>query len=170
MFFCEALPCFVLCDRDTSLFGVSQFFDSLIRHLGVVIFRSFSMLTHCILIHFSFAFFMMFLISVFTFLYLSLPSVSPFVFFSSILLSHRSRMAEVTNCFFMRRCLPRISLDVYVTAMFIAVTIVSMSLFSFSIRMSGANIPPNFAWKTFATVGSFSFSTSYFLFECYLFL
>ena len=39
MFFCEALPCFVLYDRDTSLFGVSQFFDSLIRPLGVVIFQ-----------------------------------------------------------------------------------------------------------------------------------
>ena len=39
MFFCEALPCFVLYDGDTSLFGVGQLFDSLVRHLGVVIFH-----------------------------------------------------------------------------------------------------------------------------------
>ena len=39
MFFCEALPCFVLYDGDTSLFGVSQLFDCLIGHLGVVIFQ-----------------------------------------------------------------------------------------------------------------------------------
>ena len=37
MFICEALPCFVFYYRDTSLFGVSQFFDSLIRHIGVFI-------------------------------------------------------------------------------------------------------------------------------------
>ena len=121
------------------------------------------MLTRCFFIHFSFAFFKMFLISVFTFLYLSLPSMSPFCFFSSLLLSHRSRMSEITHGFFMRQCLPRISLAVSVTAMFIAVIIVSVSLFSFSSRMSGANFPPIFAWKAFATVGSFSFSTSYFI-------
>ena len=85
------------------------------------------MLTHCFLIHFSFAFFMMFLISVFTFLYLSLPSVSPFFFFSSLLLSHTSRMSEVTYGFFMPRCLPRISLAVSVTAIIIAVIIVYTS-------------------------------------------
>ena len=119
------------------------------------------MLTHCFLIHFSFAFFKMFLISVFTFLYLSLPSVSPFFFFSYSLLSHRSRMSEVTHGFFMRRCFPKISLAVSVTAMFITVIIVSMSLFSFPSRMSGAHFPHIFAWKAFATVGSFSFSRSY---------
>ena len=48
-------------------------------------------------------------------------------------------MSEVTHGFFIRRCLPRILLAVSVTAMFIAVTILSMSLFSFSSRMSGAN-------------------------------
>ena len=145
------------------MFGVSQFFDSLIRHPGVVIFRLHSMLTHCFFIHFSFDFFKMFLISVFTFLYLSLHSVSPFFFFSSLLLSHRSRMSELTHGIFMQRCLPMISLAVSVTAMFIAVIIVSMSLFSFSSRMSGANFPPIFAWKAFVTVGSFSFSRSYYI-------
>ena len=120
------------------------------------------MLTHCFLIHLSFAFFKMFLISVFTFLYISLPSMSPFFLFSYLLLSHRSRMSEVTHGFFMRRCLPRISLAVSVTATFITVIIiVSMSLFSFSSRMSGTNFPHIFAWKAFATVGSFSFSRSY---------
>ena len=39
MFFCEAFPCFVLYDGDTSLSGVSQFFNSLTRHLSVVIFQ-----------------------------------------------------------------------------------------------------------------------------------
>ena len=58
----------------------------------------------------------------------------------------------MTHGFFMRRCLPRISLVVSVTAMFIAVIIMSMSLSSFSSKMSGANFPPIFAWKAFATV------------------
>ena len=123
MFFCEALPCFVLYDRDTSLFGVSQFFDSLIRPLGVVIFQVVFNANALFFDPFLFSFFMMFLISVFTLLYLSLPSVSPFLFFSSLLLSHRSRMSEVTHGFFIRRCLPMLSLAVSVTAMFIAVTI-----------------------------------------------
>ena len=88
MFFCEALPLFVLSDGDTSLFDVRHFFDSQIRHLGVVIFQAvfkepamyacghITQSVYCFLIHFSVAFFMMFLISGFAFLYLSLPSVS----------------------------------------------------------------------------------------------
>ena len=76
-------------------------------------------------------------------------------------------MSEVTHGFFIRRCLPRISLAVSVTAMFIAVTILSMSLFSFSSRMSGANFPPIFAWKAFATL---SVSLGHTLFECWLVL
>ena len=124
MFFCGAFPCFVLYDVDTSLFGVRQFFDSLIRHIGVVIFQVVFNANAFLWIHFSFVFFKMFLISVLTFLYLSLPSVSPFFFVSSLLLSHISRMSEVTHGFFMRRCLLRISLAVSVTTMFIAVIIV----------------------------------------------
>ena len=116
------------------------------------------MLTHCFLINFSFAFFMMFLIS---FMYFYLPSMSPFFFCSSFFLSRRSRMSGVTHGFFMRYCLPTISLAVSVTAVFIAVIIVAMPLFSFSSRMSGANVPPIFAWKAFATVGYFSFSRPY---------
>ena len=81
----------------------------------------------------------MFLISEFNFLYRSLPSVLPFFFLTSLLLSHRSMMSEVTRGFFMRRCLPSISLAVSVTAMFMAVIIVSMSLLSFSNRMSGGH-------------------------------
>ena len=134
----ETLLCLVLVSYLTVWYAI----------LVLLFFRLFSMLTHCFLIHFSFAFFMMFLIA-----------VSPFFFFSSLLLSHRSRMSEVTQGFFVRRCLPRISLAASVTAMFIAVIIGSMSLFSFSSRMSGANFSPIFEWK------AFGFSRSYFICE-----
>ena len=73
-------------------------------------------------------------------------------------------MSEVTHGFVMRRCLPRISLAVCVTVVCIAVIIVSTLLFSFSIRMSGTNFPSVFAWKAFATVGSFSLGHNFILF------
>ena len=151
MFFCEAHPFFVLYDGDTSLFGVSQFFDSLTRHLGVVIFQVVFNSNTLLFDLFLFRFFHD----------VSDRSVHLFVSFSPFSVTHlflqfSSLVAQiedvsVTHCFFMRRCLPRISLVVSVTAMFIAVIIVSISLFSFSSRMSGANFPPIFAWKDFAT-------------------
>ena len=49
MFFCETILCFVLYDTDTSLFGVSRFFDYAL--LVLLFFRSFSM--HYFFIHFS---------------------------------------------------------------------------------------------------------------------
>ena len=139
-------------------------FDSLIRHLGVVIFQVVFNANALLSYPFLFRVFQDVSDLSVTFLYLSLPSVSPLFLFSYLLLSHRSMMSEVTHGLFMRRCLPRISLAVSVTAVFITVTIVSM-LFSFSSRMSGVNFPHIFAWKAFATV-DISVYLGHIVFEC----
>ena len=129
---CQALPCFVLYDRGTSLFGVSQFFDILIRHLGVVVFQVVFHANALLFDPFLFRFFQdVSYLSVHPFVYFSLFSVT-FLFLRFSCRTHISKMYEVTHGFFMRRCLPRISLAVSVTAVFIAVITVSMSLFSFS--------------------------------------
>ena len=90
------------------------------------------MKTHCFFIHFSFGFFHdVSYLSVHPFVYVSPFSVT-FLFLRFSCRTHISMMYEVTHGFFMRRCLPRISLAVSVTAVFIAVIIVYMPLFSFS--------------------------------------
>ena len=73
-----------------------QFFDSLIRHLGVVIFQVVFNANELLFDPFFFRFFQDVSDLSVHLLYISLPSVSPFFFFSSLLLSHRSRMSEVT--------------------------------------------------------------------------
>ena len=114
---------------------------------------------HCSPIQFSFAFFMH-LLMLFTSLYFSDPSGPNRFFFSHLLLSHRSRISAVAQCFFFLRCLPRISLAVSVTVVLKVVIIESLTVSSLFMMVRGANFPPFIAWKLSNTLGSFSFSRS----------
>ena len=129
------------------------------------------MFSHCSPIQSSFAFFMPFLICRLTVLYSIVPSASFlfFFFFNSLRLSHRSRISAVTHGFLTGRCFPRISLAVSVTAALKVSVNVSKSM-SLSSMGRAANFPPIIAWKTSATCGSFSLSTSNLILACPCFL
>ena len=66
----------------------------------------------------------------------------------------------VTQGFLFRRCLPRGSATVSVTALLKWVTMESRSASSSTSIARGANLPPIVIWKALITVGSFSFSRS----------
>ena len=83
-------------------------------------------------IRFDFDLFIMYLISVITFLYIYLPSVSPLVYLCTLLFSHLS-IYEVTHVVFVRRCLLRLSLAVPVTAVFIVLMLLLLLSFAFTI-------------------------------------
>ena len=105
MFICKAHHYCVLYDGDTFLFGVSQFFYSLVglHHLGVVIVQVVFNVNALLFDQFLFRFLHdVSDLCVHLFLYLSFPSVSHFLFFNSRLLSHRLRMSQMTHGFFMR--------------------------------------------------------------------
>ena len=87
-------------------------------------------------------------------------SGSPLFFFRSCLWSHRSRISWVTQGFLFRRCLPRRSAAVSVTALLKWVTMESRSASSSTSVARGANLPHIVAWKALITVGSFSFLRS----------
>ena len=133
----EEHPCFILVRSFTSWYVF----------LLLCFFRLFSISLHWSSIHVSLAFLMLFLITWLISLYCFAPSTSDFFFFNSQRLSHRSSMSVVTQGFFGRRCLPRISLAVWVTAMLNVSIIVSITVFSALRSNSGANFPPILAWK-----------------------
>ena len=91
---------------------------------------------------------------------LSIVFGSPFFFFRSRLWSQRSRISEVTHGFLFRRCLPRSSAALSVTALLKWVTMESRSASSSTSVARGPNLPAIVAWKALITVGSFSFSRS----------
>ena len=68
-------------------------------------------------------------------------------------------MSVVTQGFFGRRCLPRISLTVWVTAMLNVSIIVYITVFSELRSSSGVNFPPILACNASKTSGSISLST-----------
>ena len=85
-----AFPCFTVVKSFTSWYALLLLF-----------FLRFSSISlHCSPIQFSFAFFMYFLMLLFTSLYFRNPSDSNLFFFTSLLLSHRSRISAVTQVFF----------------------------------------------------------------------
>ena len=90
-------------------------------------------------------------ISVLIFLLISLKSSAPFgsplFFFRSRLWSHRSRISGVTQGFIFRRCLPRSSAAVSVTALLKWVTMESRSASSSTSVARGANLPRIVAWR-----------------------
>ena len=103
---------------------------------------------------------MAFLILLFISLYWLLPCASCFLFFSSLLLSHISRISSVIHFFFFGRCFPSISMAVSVIAVENFIVSVSRSSpSSVSFRMvKGANFPPIIAWNVLWMLGSFNFS------------
>ena len=122
--------------------------------------RLVSISSHCSSIQFPFACLMAFLILLFISLYWLLPCVSCFLFFSSLLLSHISRISPVIYVFFFGRCFLNISMAVSVIAVEKFLVRVSRSSpSSVSFRMvKGANFPPIIAWKVFWMLGSFNIS------------
>ena len=80
------LPCFAVVKTLTIWFALLLFF----------LLRFSSILQHCSPIQFYLAFFVHFVMLLFTSLYFSDPSVSNCFFLSSLLLSHRSRISAVT--------------------------------------------------------------------------
>ena len=107
-----------------------------------------------------FAIFISILICLLMSLQVLAPSGSPLFFFGSRLWSQRSRISGVIQGLLFRRCLPRSSAAVSVTALLKWVTMASRSTSSSTSEARGANLPPIVAWKAFITVGSFSFSGS----------
>ena len=69
-----------------------------------------------------------------------------------------------------RRCLPRISLAVSVTAVLKVVIIESVSVSLLLMMVRDANLPPILAWKVSDTLGSFSFSSSNLSLACFALL
>ena len=69
--------------------------------------------------------------------------------------------------FFFRRCLPRISLAVSITAVLKVVIIEYRSVYPLSMMVRGANFPPIIAWNVSNTLGSFSFSRSNLSLVCF---
>ena len=82
------------------MFHSGQVFHELVCPLTVFFLRFSSISLHCSPIQFTFAFFMHLMMLLFTSLYFSDPSSSNRFFLSSLLLSHRSRIAAVTQGFF----------------------------------------------------------------------
>ena len=78
------------------------------------------------------------------------------LFFSGLVFCH----SGVTQGFLFRRCLPRSSAAVSVTALLKWVTSESRSASSSTSRARGGNLPPIVAWKALITVGLFGFSRS----------
>ena len=136
----EERPCFTLVRSFTSWYAFLLLF----------FFRLFSISLHWSSIHVSLAFLMLFLITWLISLYCFAPSTSDF-FFNSQRLSHRSSMSVVTQGFFGRRCLTRISLTVWVTAMLNVSIILSIDVFSVLRSNSNDNFPPILAWKASKT-------------------
>ena len=75
-------------------------------------------------------------------------------FSSGLIFGH----SGVTQSFLFRRCLPRSSAAVSVTALLKWVTMESRSASSSTSIARGTNLPPIVAWKALLTVGSYSFS------------
>ena len=112
---------------------------------------------HCIQV--SFAIFIFVLIFLLISIFLA-PSGSPLIFLRSHLWSQRPRISGITQSFLFRRCLPRSSAAMSVTALLKGVTLESRSAISSTSVVQGANLLPIVAWKALTTVGSFSFSRS----------
>ena len=91
------------------------------------------------------------------------------IIINSLRLSHRSRISTMTHDFLTVRCFARISLAVSVTAALKVSVNMSKSM-SLSSMERAANFPPIIAWKTSATCGSFSLSTSNLILACPCFL
>ena len=81
---------------------------------------------------------------------------------ASIFLQVSSLVTKITHLrgYLFRRCLSRRSAAVSVTALLKWVTMESRSASSSTSVARGANVQPIVAWKSFITVGSFSFSRS----------
>ena len=96
---------------------------------------------------------MPFLISLLISLYLSTHPGMFFPFFNTLLLSNMSNSSVGIQSFFLCRCLPRIILAVSFTTLLKLSVNVSMSVFSSSRVVIGANFPVIIAWNASVSFG-----------------
>ena len=157
-FFCEAFSWMIQDSSSFPLFHSGQVFHELVCSLTVALPQIFFNVTTL----FSYPVFFCRVqapLDVFVHFLVFISQVLQIRIFSFSVLSFCRTYQEILQCprvLFFWRCLPRISLAVWVTAVLKVVIIESMSISSLYIMVRGANFPPIIAWKVSNTLGSFS--------------